>query len=319
MSTRWRELLTKQSPDLSACVDWNIEAARTGILPNPVLAEESTAKHEFGPLYRVGAVDGCQGKMRIIREYWDPNLDQNDFQALWALPEDPTAEVRHIAARSTMYHPCHNEEIRDNRPIPMIRYALETRKNCQAASHPNNKHQSNGAWRRSDSNTSAAGSNCWTFECDITKAKAGEYCVGVGKGIKDNGVMDERRYYVWVAKIKSIDVDKKTLRVVELQPTKNPWEKGNIAKCKWLATGRPEEETPNKSVISYFKKLKRDACLGAAQLKLVDDHAMWNVTAAAGGDSGSSGDDENGKSSDGEDGELDKSSDSECNHDPLRT
>ena len=232
MSTRWRELLRKQNPDLSACVDWNIEAARTGILPNPVLAEESTAAHEFGPLYRVGAVDGCQGKMRIIREYWDPNLDQDDFQTLWALPEDPMAEARHVAARSTTYHPCHNEEIRDNRPIPRIRYALETRKNCQTASHPNNKHQSDGAWRRSDSNTSAPASadvsNCWTFECDITKAKTGEYCVGVGKGITENGVEDERRHYIWVAKIKSVDLDKKTLQVVELRPTKDPWEKGNI-------------------------------------------------------------------------------------------
>ena len=97
---------------------------------------------------------------------------------------------------------------------------------------------------------------------------------------------------------------------------KDPWEKGNISKCKWVhVAGVAEEETPNKSVISYFKKLKRDGCLGAAQLKLVEDHAMWNVAAAAGGDSGNSHDEENENCS--EDGELENSSDSEVVHGGL--
>ena len=264
-------------------MDWNIEAARSGKVPNPVLVEEITPKHEFGPLYRVGAVEGCQGKMRIIREYWDPSLDQGKFQTMWTLPEDPTGKLGHLDACSSKYHVCHNKEIRDNRPIPRIRYEWETRTNCQTAFHPNNIREGEGEWRRSDSNTSAAANNGWTFECDITKAKKGEYCVGVSKGILDNGVEDKEKHYIWVGEIKEVDVGKKTLRIVELRPTKDPWVKENMPKCKWTRVpGRPEEDMDNKSVISYFQKLKKDSCLPATLLRRVQEHAMWSVVPAPG-------------------------------------
>ena len=283
---RWRKLLSKQNPDLGACVDWNIEAARTGKLPNSVPDEESTAKHEFGPLHLVGAVDGCQGQMRIIREYWDPSLDQDAYRTLWSLPEDTTGAARHIAATSTEYHPCHNEELRDNRPVPLMRYRAETRKNCETASHPNNTRQGDGQWQRGNSNTSAAASHGWTFECDIRKARAGELCLGVAKGIKENGVEDKERHYIWVGKIKGVDIDKKTVRVAELMPSKNPWEKDNIAKCKWRGGGgsSAEEDIDSKSVISYFKKMKNDLCLPLPQVRLVNNHAMWSVESSAGTD-----------------------------------
>jgi hypothetical protein len=259
-------------------VDWNIEAAQSGKVPNPVLVEEITPKHEFGPLYRVGAVEGCQGKMRIIREYWDPSLDQGKFQTMWTLPEDSTGNAGHLAACSSRYHVSHNKEIRDNRPIPRMRYESETRKNCQTAFHPNNIREGEGEWRRSDSNTSESASNGWTFECDIKQARRGEYCVGVAKGIIEKGVEDKERHYIWVGKIKDVDVGKKTLRIVALMPTKDPWKKENMSRCKWQQKpGTPEEDIENKSVISYFKSLKKDSCLPMKQLKCVEEHAVWSV------------------------------------------
>ena len=78
------------------------------------------------------------------------------------------------------------------------------------------------------------------------------------------------------------NLEMKTLRIVEPRPTKDPWEKENMPRCKWTRVpGRPEEDMDNKSVISYFKKLKKDSCLPATQLRRVQGHAMWSVGTSA--------------------------------------
>ena len=187
---KWRDLMAKQSPDMSASVDWNIEAARTGILPNLTSAEDSTPKNALGPLYFVGAVEGCKGKMRIIREYWDANLPQDNYKTLWTLPEDAGPDACHIAAVTNMYHSCHNDRIRSSVAVPRMRHAGETRNNCAAATHENNMFQNQGSWVRSSdlSNGStansgnAAGSSSWRFEQDMSKARVNQFCVGVGIG-----------------------------------------------------------------------------------------------------------------------------------------
>ena len=54
------------------------------------------------------------------------------------------------------------------------------------------------------------------------------------------GCQDVERSYV--------DVEIKTLGVVEVRPTQNPWEKENIAKWKWAHVARRAEEETHKKI-----------------------------------------------------------------------
>jgi hypothetical protein len=301
---KWRDLMAKQNPDMSASVDWNIEAARSGKLPALIPAEESTPKNELGPLYFVGAVEGCKGKMRIIREYWDAGLPQGDYKTLWTLPED--AGGRHIAATSNMYHACHNSEIRNSAAVPRMRYDHETRINCEVATHANNMYQNQGEWIRDSSDGAApsnggnaAGSSSWRFEQDMSKASVGQFCVGVGIGTEKS---DTERY-VWVSKIKSLNMERKTLTVVDLQPSKDPWVRDNMKNMKWSPSRRAgafffvnaallsptnthrlnqilcradANEVKNENIICYMKKLNKGGVFDKKTCEAVCSHEMWN-------------------------------------------
>ena len=264
-SLKWRSYLGKQQPDLSPCVDWNIQAARTGILPDATLMEEKTPPYELGPLYKVRAVQGCQGEMRIITKYWDDEDASDDANSLWKLPPGPNGE--HMAAVSNDFHESHCKELLDSQPVPRVRYATETAKNCQIAHHKNNvrRQENDGEWREVNS--------IWTFTADMTLAKPNEYCATLAEN-ENTG-----NQYIEIGKIVSIDEEAKTVTATYLEPTANVQtdDVSDLTNAAWyLQRGSHTTTIQNDNVLAYFEKLSARRKLYVALIrKLVERSGLY--------------------------------------------
>ena len=278
---------TLQTQGLEACAQWNYEAATEDHIPVHAYLEEESSPYEWGRLCEIGAVEGKRGKVRILKDFWNPDLG-SDRKALWTLPKGERGEE--VAATSNLHHFSGDQELMDRRRLPSVRYAGEKARSCEVSRHPNNV---DGGWRQEEvtvpdqhgdgdrnnqedneeekTNPSSAldrptSRPAWYYEVDFQECKQGLTVVGLAESTEGPSP------YIFVGKILSVDPEKRTFRMQRWQCNKDTW----LATClegKWFAPqGRSDDqEYPHYSVLKYIKSVNKSGTLPKQVIRDIED------------------------------------------------
>jgi hypothetical protein len=258
-----RETLRNQG--LSACVDWNYNAAASGSIPIERYLEDVAPVPEWGRMCKVGAIEGKQGDMRLIEDYWDTSLPPT-HTSLWTLPECPKGS--HLNATTNHFHFSTDAAVMKNRVLPKMRYTDEKAKDCEVANHELNGRD--GGWvdeePEEDMGKESADEEgkrqppamTERFEEDFKECKVGAFCVGLAEA--SSGPTP----YIFMGKITSVDSATKTMTLVSFNSTKDSWKK-ECLHHKWhLQGGDVRIQQPHYAVMGYFAKENKDKKLPKA-------------------------------------------------------
>ena len=262
-----------QGESLGACVEFNIEAAETGVIPVSAHLEDEAPCGEWGRLCAVGATQENSGEMRLVECIF---LGAGRA-GIWLLPTGPNNEytLQQAEATENVYHCSYDANLFEKRNLPLVRFQEDKAAKCPMAEHPNNvshpQIQRNGDRRGEWHGRVGQDNNRWWYSEDIEKAKVGELCVGV------KNVLGHREG-IYVGTVKTVDKVKKVLTIVPWTCTKEEW----LAECIEAQWNKERDVANNRkvyehdSVIVYFKAMtKKNKFMSSTAQTITDRDVQW--------------------------------------------
>ena len=288
---------------MDGCMEFNIECARTGVVPVERYLDD---KRPFGKLGRLASIGG--GRVKGLLRVFDGSSiwGDSDFDGVWGLPAGANQE--HVVAASNQFHFTRDKTERKSLPLPLLRpkgthrtvslmYNHEAnvaarrmgggggekvprkkRSRRQAGENAAKRARVSGreAGTSSDSEYEPGHSESETaeegewvgkfFEVPF-KPVVGEFVVGTAE--YDNGGKSFTGIYV--GRIEGFDQAAKTITYTACTPAKGlVWDKGCVD-VAWNVQGKKGQVSDHFSVIRYFASRCEDSRHKKKKNKLPDD------------------------------------------------
>ena len=267
-------------------VEYNMQCARTGVVPVAEWLDDSCPPGEWGRAARVGCSLKRLGTMRMIEKIWPDNGE------MWVLPHGANDE--HVAATTNAYHYTMDAAIQAAAPTALVRYSSLPASRAPIYSLPANVAHRREQEQEADepaANDEPAADEPAADESaanEVPQHAGGEHAgddaggpVGSDKPFSVPFEPKKRQFALVMAeydglqglavnKIISINRESKSMVVKPLYCVAKPWTKQALDSAWHLVRGSKTGNLDHTNVVKYFDRLKKDHKFKTSERKYID-------------------------------------------------